>query len=314
MAKSNEKKDIVEKEFVNFPDIAADVINVLLYKGKSVVDGKNLQAGPTEFIYQSNWRLRNEYEDLCKYALADGGVKLMYLIANQSRTDGKMLLRKAGYTGGAYREQYEKKTRSAYPVIEFVLYWGKARWKTGHDIRQLFRKNEISEEEWDYIDDLKLHVFEMRYLPEEIRALFCSDMRIVADFLAEGDSYRSDRKVIHKAALIRMIRVLSGETDIDNVEKWMEKQELREEDDITVCELFDQYVRQGREEGEKIGERRGEEQGIKKGKKIGEKTGEARRLVMDVENAMNFFRVTLEKACEGLGTTMEKYEEAKRSI
>ncbi|MCI9326537.1 MAG: hypothetical protein HFJ00_09895, partial [Lachnospiraceae bacterium] len=78
----------------------------------------------------------------------------------------------------------------------------------------------------------------------------------------------------------------------------MEDREIREEDDVKVCELFDQYVRQGRAEGEKIGERRGEERGIKKGekigekrgKKIGEKTGEARRLVLDVENAMNFFR------------------------
>ena len=159
----------------------------------------------------------------------------------------------------------------------------------------------------------------MRHLPEEIRSLFQSDMRIVVDFLAEGNSYRSDRKVIHKAALIRMIKALSGETTTEGeVEKWMEDREIREEDEVKVCELFDQYVRQGRAEGEKIGERRGEERGIKKGEKIGEKRGkkigEARRLVLDVENAMNFFRVTLEKACEGLGTTLEKYEEAKRSI
>lgn len=56
------------------------------------------------------------------------------------------------------------------------------------------------------IDELKLHVFEMRYLPEETRKLFRSDMRIVVDFLAEGKGYRSDRKIIHKAALIKMIR------------------------------------------------------------------------------------------------------------
>ena len=35
-----------------------------------------------------------------------------------------------------------------------------------------------------YIDDLKLHVFEMRKLPKEIRNLFQSDMRIVVDYLA----------------------------------------------------------------------------------------------------------------------------------
>ncbi|MDE6893192.1 MAG: Rpn family recombination-promoting nuclease/putative transposase [Lachnospiraceae bacterium] len=307
MAKSKEKKDLVEKEFMAFPDIAADVINVLLYKGKTVAEAGNLQAGPTEFIYQGSEKLRNEYEDLCKYVLTDDGINLMYLIANQSRPDGKMLLRKAGYTGGAYREQYEKKTKAAYPVIEFVLYWGKARWKGSRDSRQLFRRRKILEETWEYIDELKLHIFEMRYLPEEIRKLFQSDMRIVADFLAEGDSYRSDRPVVHKAALIRMIKVLSGETDIDGVEEWMDKQGIREEDEIRVCELFEQYVRQGREEGEKIGEKRGERIGEKRGKRI----GEARRLVMDVENAMKFFKVTLEKACEGLGTTMEKYEEAK---
>lgn len=39
-------------------------------------------------------------------------------------------------------------------------------------------------------------------------------------------------------------------TDTDDIEKWMEEQGIREEDELTVCELFDQYVRQGRKEGE----------------------------------------------------------------
>lgn len=79
--------------------------------------------------------------------------------------------------------------------------------------------------------------------------MFQSDMRIVVDFLAEGNNYCSDRKVVHKAALIKMIKVLSGETVTEDIEQWMEKQGIREEDEITVCELFDQYVRQGRNEG-----------------------------------------------------------------
>lgn len=132
-----------------------------------------------------------------------------------------MLLRKAGYTGGIYREQYE----------------GKAK-----------------------------------------------------------DSYRSDRKIIHKAAFIKMIKVLSGETDAEDIESWMEEQGIREEDEIRVCELFDQYERKGRKEG----------------RKEGIAHGEASRLVKDVENAMKFFQVTLEKACEGLGTTVRGYEEARR--
>ena len=48
---------------------------------------------------------------------------------------------------------------------------------------------------------------------------------------------------MHKAALIKMIRVLSGETDTDDVEEWLTNQGIREEDEISMCELFDQYNR-----------------------------------------------------------------------
>jgi len=308
--RAEEKKDTAQKDFMAFPDIAADAINVLLYRGRTLTDADNLQPGPTETIYQGRERLRDQYEDLCKYEIADGRIRVMYLIANQIKVDGKMLLRKAGYTGGAYREQYEGKVKDIFPVAEFILYWGRPRWRSSRDLRQMFKKrssdHNIPEEAWEYIDEIKLHVYEMRHLPEETRELFQSDMRIVVDYLAEGDEYRSDRKIVHKAALIRMIRVLSGEKDTDDVEKWLEEQGIGEEDEITVCELFDQYVRQGREEGMQEGRAEGRQEGIVE--------GEARRLVADIENAMKFFQVTLEKACEGLDTTVGRYEEAKRML
>lgn len=143
-------------------------------------------------------------------------------------------------------------------------------------------------------------------MPQETRELFQSDMRIVVDYLAEGESYRSNRKVVHKAALIRMIKVLSGETDMEDVEMWLDEQGIGEEDEVTVCELFDQYVRQGRKKGIALGKA--------EGITAGRIEGETRRLVMDIENAMKFFQVTLEKACEGLGTTVSRYEEAKRLL
>ena len=139
-----------------------------------------------------------------------------------------------------------------------VFDWGNHRWRSNCDIRRLFRKQKIFDDTWKYIDELKLHVFEMRYLPEETRKLFQSDMGIVVDFLAEGDGYRSDRKIVHKAALIKMIKVLSGEMDMEDVEKWMEEQEIREEDEVTVCELFDQYERKGRVAGRAEGRVEGE--------------------------------------------------------
>ena len=104
-------------------------------------------------------------------------------------------------------------------------------------------------------------MFEMRHLREETRKLFHSDMRIVVDFLAEGSGYRSDRKIVHKAALIRMIRVLSGDNDPEDVEQWMHEQGIREEDEIRVCELFDQYERRGLARGKAEGRIAGRAEG-----------------------------------------------------
>lgn len=92
----------------------------------------------------------------------------------------------------------------------------------------------------------------------------------------------------------------------EDVEEWLQKQGIREEDEISMCELFDQYERKGREEGK--------QEGIEAGRNEGIKCGEARRLVADIESAMQFFQVTLEKACEGLGTTVGSYEEAKKLL
>ena len=76
-----------------------------------------------------------------------------------------------------------------------------------------------------------------------------SDMRIVLDYLAEGNAYRSDRKVIHKEATIKMLRVLSGDKNVDDTEEILKGLDIAEEDEISMCELFDQYTRRGKEEG-----------------------------------------------------------------
>ena len=69
------------------------------------------------------------------------------------------------------------------------------------------------------------------------------------DYLAEGNAYRSDRKVIHKEATIKMLRVLSGDKNVDDTEEILKALEIAEEDEISMCELFDQYTRRGISQG-----------------------------------------------------------------
>lgn len=249
MKDNREKNDLVTKNFETFPDVAADIINALLHEGDTVVDKEDLMPAPTESIYTTvGDELRNQLQDVTKYEMAEGQIKAQYMIANQTTMDTKIVLRKAGYTGGGYREQYEGKVTDTYPIIEMILYWGREHWEKRPGIHELCCGN-VPEELRKYVDDIKIHVWEMRYLPREVRERFHSDMRIVLDYLAEGNALHSHQKVVHKAALIRMINVLSGEDDSATEAVILKEMDIKEEDEITMCELFEQYVRMGRREG-----------------------------------------------------------------
>lgn len=98
--------------------------------------------------------MRSQLGDVAKYEMDDGKIRAMYLFANQTKPDSGMLLRKAGYTGGVYREQYD-----------------------------------------------------------------------------------------------RLLRTLSGDEDVEDTAMILEEMNVTEEEEITMCELFDQYTRRGVTQG-----------------------------------------------------------------
>ncbi len=66
--------------------------------------------------------------------------------------------------------------------------------------------------------------------------------------------------------------------------------------------------------GLKQGIEQGIEQGMAQGIEKGIERGMAKSLIKNVESAMRNFNVDLQRACEGLGTTLEEYEAAKEKI
>ncbi len=178
----------------------------------------------------------------------------------------------------------------ACPVMELVLYWGRNHWERARSMRQKFRERVLEEKAWEYIDDIQLHVWECSHLGTDIRKSFISDMRIVLDYLAEGSSYRSERKVVHKAALMNMIKVLSGDLDLDSTDSFMKEMNISEEGEITVCELFDQY------------ERRGIEQGIVRGRE------------QTIRSFINKLHLTVEQALEAADIPEEEWSKYKEKL
>ncbi len=52
---------------------------------------------------------------------------------------------------------------------------------------------------------------------------------------------------------IHTAKALSENEDLDGTDRFMEKHAIREEDEITMCDIFTQYEQKGREEGIELG-------------------------------------------------------------
>lgn len=255
------QKDLSQKDLEFYPDVFADTMNALMYDGKPVVHPENLQPAPTETLYAGAEKdLRNQFHDVSKYEMQGERIKLQYTLENETVCDRKMVLRKAGYEGAVYREQYDKKMKETYPIIGAVLYWGCKKWNAPNNIHNFFRKRNLPKEVLHYVNNVTLQTYEMRFLPQEVRQRFQSDMRIVVDYLAEGKDYvPTNQKLKHPEALLRMLKNLTGDARYLTILKEIQKDEQKGE--VTMCELLDKYWNDGVATGIQKGIQKGIQQG-----------------------------------------------------
>ena len=102
------------------------------------------------------------------------------------------------------------------------------------------------------MDEAKLHVYNMRMLPKEVRKMFCSDMRLIVDYLAEGTEYiPTGQRIVHIEALLNMMHEITGD------ERYMKivDNALRAEQEgekVTMCEILDGFIEKGISQGENL--------------------------------------------------------------
>ena len=207
------------------------------------------------------FEMKNQFRDVSMYEIEDGKVQALYNLENQSVIDRRMPLRCAGYDGAAYRSQYrEKKGQGVYPVITIVLNWGEKPWDAAKSVREMIgcvQKKELD----DYIDKNRIHVFDMRFLPLEVRERFQGDMRVILDYLSDRDSLlRRRQKLKNPEEVMLMLYALSKDA------RYLESIEfMGEGEEKSMCDLLDEAENRGIARGRAEGIERGKEQGLRRG-------------------------------------------------
>ncbi len=207
------EKDISEKLLADYEDVFADIVNVLLFHGERRVHPDSLQSTNTVSHYKADdSRLHEQERDILK-AWIDGRIQIALLgLEHQTEPEKQMAVRVIGYEGANYRSQY--KSTQITPVITLVLYFGtEKRWQFPQNLEALM---DIPDGLESYVNDYRIHVFEIAWLAEEQINMFQSDFRVVARYFSEKrknkDYVPHDKTILrHIDAVLKLLAVMSGD-------------------------------------------------------------------------------------------------------
>lgn len=258
--RGSKEKDITQKALEMYNDVFADIINVLLFNGESVVTEDSLTDVLQESILKIDGRIRAQYRDIAKY-WHNSKIKLsMFGLENQTKPEKRMPLRVFGYDGAEYVRQAKKENSKEviYPVITLVLYFGyNSRW---NHPKSLFELLEIDEMIKPYVNDFKMNLFEIAYLDREKIDMFKSDFRILADYLYQmrvnKDYVAGDTVIEHVDELLMLMSAMTKDYRFEETINGVKGKER-----VTMCEVLDRVEARGMEKGIA----RGREEGIKEG-------------------------------------------------
>lgn len=247
------EKDITEKILEAYNDVFADIVNVLLFDGKRVVEADELEEQAPRSYYKADGKIREMERDVAK-RWKKGNIRLACIgMENQTREDPDMPLRVIGYDGAEYRSQLlaEHTSGHRYPVVTLVLYFGhEKRWGQPLSLKE---RLEIPQEFDKYVNDYKLNLFEIAYLPREKVELFRSDFRIVADYFVQkrehGDYIPEPRMIQHVQETLQLISAMTGDDRFEEMYSNDTKGGIH-----TMCDVLDRIELKGRREGIQEGE------------------------------------------------------------
>ena len=265
-------KDITQKMLERYNDVFADIVNVLLFNGKKIVDEDALIDTPVDSALKLDGEVHSQDRDVAKYWNNSQINIALFGLENQTVPDKLMPMRVIGYDGAEYKKQTleENRYKKKYPVITLVLYMGYDRnWKYSNSLLDLL---EVDEKLKPYISDYKINVFEIAFLDREKIDLFKSDFRMLADYLYQmrtTNSYKGDESnVKHVDEILMLMSAMSGFKNVENIIKVAHERKVS-----NMKGFFELAEEKGLEKGLELGRTEGIEKGIELGRTEGIEKG-----------------------------------------
>lgn len=317
------KEDDAMYDYFSKSKYFADIFNAKCFDGRQVLRADDLlEADGRSPVAKKAAKFR----DIKKY-LRNGSRFTIMAIENQHQVDFEMPLRIMQYDCAEYQKQlqqlHDRKAKECadagkkanpfvvkmneddklWPVYTICLYHGRGMWEKPLSLKDMMDFRDDDEAWQSFFADYPLLLVNVE---DEALADKChTDVKQFLKALAA----RHDKGKMNKLLRSEEFRNLEPETDrvlavmLDiNISEKMHEQEINPENDNApgkgvgkkVCIAIDEMMDDAREEGRE--------------------EGKNRVLVSNIENAVQNFKISLEDACKGLGTTVENYERAKQLL
>ena len=257
---SRNSKDIAEKHLESFNDVFSDIINVLVFDGENVIPEDELEDINTNSMLAEDNEVREQQRDVSKKWKRNNIIISILGLENQTEIDKKMPLRVMVYDGSSYKYMLANEIEPC-PVITLVLNFSNKRWDKYTSLYDCF---ELDDKIRPFVSNYNINVVDIAFLPRETINKFKSDFKIVADYFVQVRETKKyipmNDKVKHIWELLVLMRVL---TDDERFEDKYYKEHRKE--GVTMCEVLDKMIAEGKAEGKA----EGIAEGITKGKKEG---------------------------------------------
>ena len=244
------KKDIAEKNLEAWNDVFADIVNVLLFKGKRLMKEKDLEADTKDTMLKADGELHEQERDVSKI-WKNGEIRISILgFENQTVQDYNMPLRVISYDGASYKQELlDKNLKRKYPVVTLVLYFGTdTKWTAPKNLRNCF---DIPEELKPFVSDYKINVFNIAWLSDETIDMFKTDFKFIAKYFQTKRKKKqyvpNEDEIEHVDSLLKMFIALTGDNYF--VSAYNDSNLRNKKGGVTMCDIVRGFVNEGKNEG-----------------------------------------------------------------